>query len=163
MLDGLYIRTPSNDHDWSRFEALNFSTFFASMPPYEKLTEKQFRKQHKELLARYSPRFHSDRGAVLIAANDQHDYLGHNWLGAQTDFFTGANLPWVFDLTVMPEFRGQGVGRFLMDDCVFRVRTLGFKMIGLQVMAHNIDAERFYQRYGFFPKAHSMVMKLGGS
>lgn len=159
MIEGLQIRIPDGERDWKRFEELNFTTFFDSVPPYDAMDAKAFRKQHKELLRRYSPR-DPEKGSLMIAASDAHDYLGHCWLGAQSDFFTSATLPWIFDLSVVPAYRSQGIGRFLMDDCAFRIRRMGYKQIGLQVMAHNLNAERFYARYGFTFKAHSMIAQL---
>ncbi|MCK6439130.1 MAG: GNAT family N-acetyltransferase, partial [Planctomycetes bacterium] len=76
------------------------------------------------------------------------------------DFFTQKVHPWVFDLSVRPEYRKQGIGKFLMADCKHRCRLMGFTSIGLQVLNHNSGAIGFYEDFGFKLKARSMILHL---
>ena len=52
-------------------------------------------------------------------------------------------------LGVSPRFRGLGVGRALMDECVRRCREKGIKTIGLHTTTAMDVARRMYERMGF--------------
>jgi ribosomal protein S18 acetylase RimI-like enzyme len=57
----------------------------------------------------------------------------------------------VFGIAVLKEFRGQGLGKFLMD-LVFeeaRKNLKGLKIVTLEVYAKNSIARRIYQNFGF--------------
>lgn len=55
----------------------------------------------------------------------------------------------VHDLAVLPEYRGQGVGRLLLEQVEARGRELGCFKLTLEVRADNLRAQRLYQQYGF--------------
>ena len=152
-----FIREFSPAKDWGRFAALNFQTFFDSIPADDAVSREQFKKLHPELLKRYVPSEPS-RGMITVAAGSADDYFGHCWLGVQTEFFTNRPVPWIFDLTVREEYRGKGIGRLLLKDCMFRVRKMGHVHIGLQVMHHNHRALAFYEREGFTFRSHGMLL-----
>ena len=52
-------------------------------------------------------------------------------------------------LSVLPELRGQGVGKLLMDALTAHLDTLGVTTISLSQVAANTGARRFYEREGF--------------
>lgn len=52
-------------------------------------------------------------------------------------------------LGVHPKYRGKGIGRALMDECLRRARTAGFKTIGLHTTELMAIARRLYERMGF--------------
>ena len=70
-----------------------------------------------------------------------------------TDAYGGAaervNWPEVRLLAVVPEARGQGVGRALMDECVRRARQAGAMELGLHTSASMQVAMQMYERMGF--------------
>ena len=47
------------------------------------------------------------------------------------------------------DFRGQGIGRKLMDKAVLAAKELGYKSIVLDSMSKYKDARRLYERAGF--------------
>jgi len=57
----------------------------------------------------------------------------------------------VTNLYVRPEYRGEGVGSALLGAAEDRIRDLGVDTIGLEVMADNERARRFYRRAGYEP------------
>lgn len=61
----------------------------------------------------------------------------------------GGDLPEVRLLAVLPDARGQGVGRALMDECVRRARAAGAAALGLHTMDMMGAAVRMYERMGF--------------
>jgi GNAT superfamily N-acetyltransferase len=50
---------------------------------------------------------------------------------------------------VLPEMRGRGVGRLLMDAAYDEMRRAGATMVALDLVAGNEVAQRFYEREGF--------------
>ncbi len=52
-------------------------------------------------------------------------------------------------LAVLPERRGQGIGRQLMEFAENQARAKGLKRVVLDVEIENEGAQRFYQRLGF--------------
>lgn len=50
-----------------------------------------------------------------------------------------------------PEFRGQGLGRRLLDRGLEKAQVLGFRRIWLETAESLEEAGRLYRRYGFEP------------
>jgi len=66
----------------------------------------------------------------------------------------------VFDLLVLPEHRGRGVGSRLLREATSRLRSKGAETLSLSVAAGNPEAIRFYERLGMRVVNHSMFMRL---
>jgi len=64
------------------------------------------------------------------------------------------------DLYVLPEFRRKGIGKRLLEECMNRLRTEGFKAVRLSVLPGDENAIRLYQKLGFRIFLHSMARKL---
>lgn len=56
---------------------------------------------------------------------------------------------WVWEFCVDERFRGQGIGRRLMDTVVQNGRAAGFRAVGLETQNTNVPAIRFYRAVGF--------------
>lgn len=75
--------------------------------------------------------------------------------GTVTLYPQGSILGWPEDwagirlLAVHPDFRGQGIGRALMEECIRRCRERGVKTIGLHTTAVMKIARGMYERMGF--------------
>lgn len=154
------MRIRSYDHrrDAAAFRALNYRTFRDSVPADEPVNESEFKRHYEWLLGHFMPQ-DASRNTVFVAELDGR-YAGHIWLGTQTDFFTRRVDPWIFDLSVLPEFRGKGVARALHEHAVKWLRDSGARIVGLQVMAHNSEAAEMYARLGYQPRAHSLKLTL---
>jgi ribosomal protein S18 acetylase RimI-like enzyme len=50
---------------------------------------------------------------------------------------------------VLPELRGRGVGRLLMDAAYAAMREAGAETVALEMVAGNDVAQKFYEREGF--------------
>jgi ribosomal protein S18 acetylase RimI-like enzyme len=56
----------------------------------------------------------------------------------------------IWGMYVMPEFRGQGVGRALFEEALGRIDALpGLRKVGLAVVTSNVRALRLYEKFGF--------------
>lgn len=65
------------------------------------------------------------------------------------------------ELVVKNDFRGQGIGKFLMDNVFMWVKTQGeIEEITLQVRSFNEGAINFYESLGFRPKLYVMSKGL---
>ncbi|MFL5946613.1 MAG: GNAT family N-acetyltransferase [Gaiellaceae bacterium] len=66
----------------------------------------------------------------------------------------------VTDLYVRPEARRGGIGRALLAEIVEPARAAGLGHASLEVLLHNADARRLYERLGFVPVDIFMVAPL---
>ena len=55
----------------------------------------------------------------------------------------------ITSLHVLPQLRGRGHGRALMDHVLDEFRNRGYSTVTLWVLEQNRAARRFYERYGF--------------
>ncbi|HWJ31282.1 MAG TPA: GNAT family N-acetyltransferase [Gaiellaceae bacterium] len=67
----------------------------------------------------------------------------------------------VTDLYVRPEARSRGIGRALLAELITPARESGLAHVSLEVLVHNSDARRLYERLGFTPVDLFMVAPLG--
>jgi len=56
---------------------------------------------------------------------------------------------WVWEFHIHPDYRGQGIGRRLMDALADRARRAGLCVIVCETQNTNVPAIRFYRRVGF--------------
>lgn len=55
----------------------------------------------------------------------------------------------VVGLSVEKEYWGLGIGRALMEGCIYCAKKAGYKQIELEVVADNINAVELYKKLGF--------------
>lgn len=158
MSDDVRIRLYDHLRDARKFAALNYRTFRDSIPGDEVVNENDFRRHHTWLLQHFAP--HDPRKNTVFVAECEGKYAGHCWLGQQTDFFTRRVDPWIFDLSVLPEFRGRGIAKLLHETVVKHLHERGEKTVGLQVMAHNEAAAKLYEKLGYKPRSISLKKRL---
>lgn len=87
--------------------------------------------------------------AILVAEDADGTNLGHVWIGETRDSYTGATRGYIYDLYVVPEARGQGIGRGLLQRAEERSRQRGHHELGLTVSTENETARRLYESEGF--------------
>ena len=56
---------------------------------------------------------------------------------------------WIYHLAVTPEYRGRGVGKLLLDDCVSGLREAGLKRAIILVAGNNPAGHKFWLREGW--------------
>ena len=104
--------------------------------------------------ARYEKTLSAPNGILLLAERDERvvgALIGEseeNPEGSDT-FAIPDHVAHVHDVAVLPEARGGGVGRALMDRFEAEMRARGVVSYGLDVMAGNEVARRFYEGLGF--------------
>lgn len=55
----------------------------------------------------------------------------------------------IFAMYVLPEYRGQGIGRALLETAIGRARELGLRQLNLSVVEANEAAVHLYESLGF--------------
>jgi ribosomal protein S18 acetylase RimI-like enzyme len=64
---------------------------------------------------------------------------------------TGEVVAEIESLSVLPEYRGRGLGSRLLEDLHERLRAQGVTDFVLGALAGNADAIRLYERHGYRP------------
>lgn len=59
------------------------------------------------------------------------------------------NYAYLFEIFILPEFRGQGLGTKAMEMCVKEINEIGIEDVWLHVFGHNQGALKLYQQLGF--------------
>jgi len=67
---------------------------------------------------------------------------------------------YISDVAVMPELRGQGLGRRLLDTCRDYARDAGATLLRITVLGRNEGAERLYRDFGFGPYTIMLEMEM---
>jgi ribosomal protein S18 acetylase RimI-like enzyme len=98
---------------------------------------------------------------IIIAVTGTGDYAGMIWLAESTsrelwDFSVSPG--WVYDIRVLPEFRGNGLGHMLLESAEEWATACGYAEIGLHVFGRNKIAFNLYQSNGYLTE-HSYLQK----
>jgi GNAT superfamily N-acetyltransferase len=106
-----------------------------------------------DVLERLIPGLRSHPTTLILLA-----YVNGTAVGIATCFvgfstFYARPLVNVHDLAVLPEFRGQGVGRQLLESVTGKARQLGCCKVTLEVHEANARAKQMYEAAGFAPGA----------
>ncbi len=112
-----------------------------------------------DVLARLVPalREHPTTLIFLAYVNDQAVGIATCFLGFST--FTARPLINIHDLAVLPEYRGQGIGRTLLAAIERKARERGCSKVTLEVQENNTRARRVYEAAGF---AHAVYGETTG-
>jgi ribosomal protein S18 acetylase RimI-like enzyme len=85
---------------------------------------------------------------VLVAVEDGA-VAGYVKLGRATELEASDHVRMINGIVVLPEQRGKGVGRALIDAAVAEARAHGARRLTLRVLSHNDAARRLYEAAGF--------------
>ncbi|BCM91082.1 mycothiol acetyltransferase [Abditibacteriota bacterium] len=144
------------DDDADFFFHVEEETTIESLPPdFHGIAREELRARlletHEILL--------DEEGHIFFIAFDLHtnQKMGLLWFGPRRNHITGDQEAWIYNVTVLPEHRGCGVGQKLIEHAENHAREHGFRAIGLAVATHNTGAQRLYERMSF--KSHNVLMR----
>jgi GNAT superfamily N-acetyltransferase len=102
-----------------------------------------------EVLARLAPALSQHPTTIIFLAylDDQAVGIATCFLGFST--FAARPLINIHDLAVLPDHRGEGIGRALLEAVERKARALGCSKITLETQEHNSLARRLYEDVGF--------------
>lgn len=86
-------------------------------------------------------------GAHFVALDAEGRVVG--WCDIARPTLEGFRHVGRLGMGMLPEVRGQGLGRRLADAAIAAARSRGVERIELEVFAHNTRAIRLYERLGF--------------
>ena len=98
--------------------------------------------------------------AVFVAEDETGRPLGFIHLHTQRDFFTGEVHGHVSDVVTAADAEGRGVGHALMAAGEEWSRSLGHRLLTLNVFDGNARARRLYAALGYEPDTMRMVKVL---
>ncbi len=97
---------------------------------------------------------------IWVASSSSQHYLGHIWLYTTNNRFNGNSELWVWDVSVVPEFRGRGVGKILMEYSRKRATELECNELWLLVAEDNEVARKLYTSCEMKSRAHMLALEL---
>jgi len=114
-----------------------------------------FRNRLDALLKRGGNEFY-----VAHAGTDGH-IAGYIWFGVSERPFSGMRIGWIYDIMVLPEHRGKGVGEALMRHALKVSKERGYTQTGLMVNQKNRVAWSLYEKLGFVTEYRVMNRREG--
>lgn len=91
-------------------------------------------------------------GTRLFVAKEEEKPVGYAMvriIGGSETWKSGDQIAELETFSVLPEYRGKGLGSQLMAEIYAFLREEGIREIGVTVVDTNVDAIRFYQKHGF--------------
>ena len=125
---------------------------------YEKLEHEVVMTEEKLT----SSLFGDHRYAETIIAEDDGEPVGFALFFHNYSTFLAQPGIYLEDLFVLPEKRGAGVGRLLLERLAQLAVERGCGRLEWAVLDWNVDAIRFYERLGAKPNAEWTVYRLTG-
>ena len=103
-----------------------------------------------------------DRNAVILVAENNGETIGYVYGEIEGYDYMSLRGPAgvLNDLIVDPAYRGQGVGRLLLDTIISRLKSRGIPRVVLLTAAKNESAQRLFERIGFRRTMIEMTREL---
>jgi GNAT superfamily N-acetyltransferase len=102
-----------------------------------------------------------DEGFAFVAECDGRT-VGYiiGYVSQPSEIWDTGRIGHVDSFLVDPALRGRGIGRLLLHAAYEHLRRVGVGTVGLDVVATNEGARRFYEREGFVPATLHMYRAL---
>jgi ribosomal protein S18 acetylase RimI-like enzyme len=98
-------------------------------------------------------------GMVLLVGESAGQMIGIVWAGPAPRQRPGW---WIYDLEVVPDERGRGYGRALLNAAEREIERRGGDTVGLNVFGGNDTARRLYESSGYEITSAQMSKRLPG-
>ncbi len=101
-------------------------------------------------------------GRAWIVTLDQTNQIGYILLTFGYSMEYCGRDAFFDEFFIEEKYRGQGIGRVVLEKAIVEAKKLGVKQLYLEVERHNIGAEHLYESIGFYPRAryHLLTMSL---
>ena len=113
-----------------------------------------------DVLQRLIPALREHPTTIIFLAYHNHQAVGIATCFLAFSTFAARPLINIHDLAVLPEHRGGGIGRALLEAVEAKARTLGCAKLTLEVVENNTVARRVYQAAGFSQSALFLTKRL---
>ena len=139
-----YIIRKANSKEYSNLETFLYEAIFIPegvQPPPKSIID-------QPELQVYIENFGSRRGDICFFAESGNIIIGAAWTRIMNDYgHIDHNTP-SLAISLLPEYRGNGIGTSLMRTLLEEVRKNGFSRVSLSVQKMNY-AYRLYEKLGF--------------
>lgn len=99
-----------------------------------------------------------EKGAFYLVIKQDDILNGWILIGSNKDYFSGEVIGFIYELYVLPSYRGQDLSRQLMRAAIDELNKLGYSEIRLNVFAGNF-AKELYKEMGFVERQIVMSLK----
>ncbi len=99
------------------------------------------------------------KGCYYLVSRQENKLAGWVLAGPSADFFSKEEIGFIYELYVLPEYRGQGLAKPLMQKAIDELSIKGYPEIRLSVHAGNF-AQHVYRELGFIDKQISMSLQV---
>lgn len=90
-----------------------------------------------------------DRGGYYLVDRNEDDSLsGWILLGENNDYFTDKKHGFIYDVYVLPQYRGKGISKKLLNEGKAEFKKQGYEEVRLNVFASNF-AKEIYKNLGY--------------
>ena len=96
---------------------------------------------------------------LLVGQNARDGVIGTVWVELQRRQTSSA---WIFAIEIVPDQRGRGYGRVLLEAAEREVEHRGVRSIALNVFGGNAVARQLYESSGYEVTSVFMRKRLGG-
>ncbi|MEM4990998.1 GNAT family N-acetyltransferase [Priestia sp. SB1] len=100
-----------------------------------------------------------EKGCYYLVSRQEKKLAGWVFVGPSADFFSKAEIGFIYELYVLPEYRGQGLAKPLMQKAIDELSIKEYPEIRLSVHAGNF-AQHVYRELGFVDKQISMSLQV---
>ncbi|MGG0746123.1 GNAT family N-acetyltransferase [Priestia megaterium] len=100
-----------------------------------------------------------EKGCYYLVSRQENKLAGWVLIGPSTDFFSKEEIGFIYELYVVPEYRGQGLAKPLIQKAIDELSFKGYPEIRLSVHAGNF-AQHVYRDLGFVDKQISMTLQV---
>jgi len=83
-----------------------------------------------------------------------NQFAGYLWVGSRYDPITQSDRAWLYEIALLPSYRGVGLGKEMLKRAENWSTQNGFQDLGLNVFHKNQTAREFYEKLGFKPLSH---------
>ncbi|MFS8355191.1 GNAT family N-acetyltransferase [Bacillus nitratireducens] len=98
-----------------------------------------------------------EQGAYYLVSKDDDNLKGWILIGSGKDYFSQESVGFIYELYILPEYRGQKLSKKLMKAGIDELFLKGHKEIRLNVHVKNF-ARELYKEFGFIDRQISMSL-----
>lgn len=117
-------------------------------------------KWSKHMEEVFKSTFRRKSSRIFIAEEENLGFLGYLFVGESYNMMTGETYGFIYDIYVSEEFRGEGIGKTLMEKAENYCRKKGYPRLSLMVSAENQRAINLYTRMRLKPEQLYMSKEL---
>ncbi len=114
----------------------------------------------RDFRRKIGPYIEGGRTEAWVAEDEAGELLGYLLLG-ESGWLTPEPHAFIYDVWVVPQHRGRGIGKSLVTWAAEWARSKGYRKIKLEVADSNARARHVYDVSGFQPERHYLGKILG--